>query len=317
MDVVQAIRLALDGSARALDESYSICIQVSGCFVGWAPSGCPALLIPLASDARAPGRMFEGLIVDFPPRLRFDFRGQTWEAPAAVLECIDPSLTHTFCALAADLAARLPSESAATSRDVLIGVSDWEALLRSQSRLSETEELGLWGELWFLRSLPNSDYGIKAWRGPDGFAADFFAGGLGIDCKASRARLRHDLSHDQVAADREFPMIIVSMWVGPDPAGGRTVAELVHELDAVITDRVSWELRLLKAGYRRSADGLLQTKFALLDAPRHFRDTDIPRVRTMDPGVRHLRYTVEIDAAKALSKSDWENALAQFLKGSP
>jgi hypothetical protein len=155
--------------------------------------------------------------LDFQRLVRFDLPSKAWQAPAAVLECLEEHLLQTFCVLSTDLAERLafPGRNP-TAKEVLDSLGQWEALLRGQQHLSEAGEVGLWGELRFLESLPDVDYGIRAWRGPEGFITDFFGGGVGVECKASRTRLRHHISHDQVGRGRDFPVFVVSMWVGTD-----------------------------------------------------------------------------------------------------
>src|SRR2546425_7608188 len=98
---------ALGETGSGPDDSYSIRLPIASCFLARGPSGRAALLIPITSDASAPGRVFEGVTLDFRPRVRFEVPDRTWEAPAAALECIDETLLHTFCVLSADIAAKL------------------------------------------------------------------------------------------------------------------------------------------------------------------------------------------------------------------
>jgi hypothetical protein len=297
-------------------ETYSIRLPIKESFAARSPSGKAALLMPISGDPTAPGRSFEGIALDFKPRVRFEIADRTWEGPVAVLECVDESLLQTFCVLCEDMATRIGVvEGLPTPRVVLDALWEWENLLRRHSRLSSDAELGLWGELWFLLSLPHVDAGIGAWRGPEGFAADFYTDNIGIECKVSKTRLRHFVSHDQVAAERSFSVFVLSMWVAADPAGGRSLSELVAEIDDRVTDAMTWERLLLKAGYRRSATSEYTTRYGLLEAPLVFPDLEVPRVRAADPGVRQLRYCVELDSAKAITSDEWRNLVSKFTAG--
>jgi hypothetical protein len=260
-----------------------------------------------------PGRIFEGVTLDFRRLVRFDLPSKAWQAPAAVLECLEEHLLQTFCVLSTDLAERLtfPGRNP-TAKEVLDSLGQWEALLRGQQHLSEAGEVGLWGELRFLENLPDVNYGIRAWRGPEGFITDFFGGGVGVECKASRTRLRHHISHEQVGRARDFPVFVVSMWIGTDPAEGQTLSEIIAGLDRRIVDPVLWERLLLKAGYRRSAADVYTARYVLLEAPLWFREQDMPRVRVVDPGVRQLRYVAELDEAKALETAEVNGILVTF-----
>lgn len=307
---------ALGAATAGAGDSYSIRLPLASCFAARGPSGSAALLIPIAGDVDAPGRAFEGVTLDFKSRVRFELPERGWEAAAAVVECVDEELLRTFCVLCSDMAARLARPSGtATTREVIEALWEWENLLRAQARLSDADELGLWGELAFLATLEDIEHGVRAWRGPEGFTVDFFSGGVGVEIKASKARFRHHVSHDQIAAERDFPTYVVSFWLGTDPTSGRTLPEVVEALDGRVTDVTAWERLLLKAGYRRSSANQYTAKYVILDAPACFREGDVPRVRAADPGVRQLRYVVELESDKAMLADEWRKVMSTFVSG--
>jgi hypothetical protein len=67
-----------------------------------------------------PGRVFDGLSLEFKEGVRFETPDCSWEEAAAVLECRDEGRLRAFCGLCLDLARRLgTSQPRPTARDVL------------------------------------------------------------------------------------------------------------------------------------------------------------------------------------------------------
>jgi hypothetical protein len=318
MTTPAALREALV-SAIADSERFSIRATVAGAFVARAPSSRACLLIPTrAGTGRPVGRVSGSLSVTFPPSVLFDVNARQWEAPCAVVECLDEGLLSAFCALCVDVAERLTVAGRSPSpADVAAALADWERLLRSRRRLSDTEEMGLWGELALLERMPDIDAAIRSWRGPFGETVDFLGGGIGLECKTSKLRLQHHVSLAQAQRPLgDVPVYLVSQWSGVDAQAGRTVNDLADVIGGRTTETIALERALLAAGYSRIDASLYTTRFVLLEPAHWFAELDIPRIRQIDTGIMHVRYVVQLDALRALDDADVQALERQFTRPS-
>lgn len=122
-------------------------------------------------------------------------------------------------------AGREPSNAAATA------IASWRQLLRESAVLSTEGEIGLWGELWFLRWLQSqhpSD-ALSAWTGPLGDPHDFRFADLELEVKTSTsARRTHTISSlEQLSASAGHRLALLSILIAPTSEdSGETVVDL-------------------------------------------------------------------------------------------
>jgi hypothetical protein len=244
----------------------------------------------------------------------FELRGMRFEAPAAILTCLDAALIPTFNVLAGDVARRLKANRERPTPGAVSRLcAEWEELLRRRSSLSRDEELGLWGELWLLRRAPNLDAAVAAWRGPAGAPIDFVGGGLGIECKTTLRRLEHHLSQVQVERPLgDVPSYVVSIWVDRDDIKGETINDLVQQVTSLTGYPAGFERALLEAGYSRSDATQYTLRLRPLEAPLWFEMAALPRIRAVDPGVTSVRYVATLDESRALPAEQGLSLLAQL-----
>lgn len=295
--------------------SFRLLTPVCGSFLARGPDASAALLVPLRGGALAPGRVSGSLALRYHPSVLFELDAERWEAPCASVECSDDALLPTFCVLALDLAERLTAGGTRPSgADVGQALAEWERLLRRARRLTENEELGLWGELYMLSTMGDLDAAVAAWAGPFGMPVDFFRNGVGVECKTTTQRLCHHVSRSQTAeAGRDAPVYLVSLWVASDPGRGKSVAELAASIGNRVTDPVAFERALLAAGHSPSEEASTYGRFALLERPLWFAEGAVPQVRHVDPGIRSIRYVVELDEVQAMEDREVSEALAVML----
>jgi hypothetical protein len=270
------------------------------------------LVIPLEEAApTSVGRRAAGCEVVGHHSTRFVFGGRETVGPAAALLCTDSALVDAFVVLALDVASRA-LVAGATWSNVLAAVEEWQTLLTPRERLSAEAEEGLWGELWFLSQAGDVDRALSAWRGPEGDATDFFVGGKSAEVKTSRQRRQHHVSQSQLLAPTgEHDAWLVSIWVKSDPVAPNTIPHLADAVLERSTDRGNALRRLLRAGYSPPKRADYTASFVILAEPEWYAAGDVPRVRTADRGVSHLRYRVSLDEARradaALSDSLWRH----------
>lgn len=286
-------------------DDYRIVVQVGPAFLACGRSSLVTLLVPLTAIGGAVARSGGGFTLISAPRMAFDNGGRRWEQPAAVLECTDEKLADTFLVLVTDLARRLSSEGAEiTWRKILLWVEEWQMLLAPRVALSIEEQLGLWGELWVMSRAADADQIFAAWCGPAGEPVDFFHDGAGLEVKVSRRARVHHMSQTQVDAPRgQYVSYLLSVWVGAESIRGTSLAELVEQLLARLSDPAAFLRQLARVGYSPQDRDEYTTRYVSLDAPLWFHAEDLPRVRAIDDGISNLRYLVTLDIDTCLDRA--------------
>lgn len=175
----------------------------------------------------------------------------------------DQRFTDVFSALAEDLARRVDTEIGDSDQlaKVFIGqLGRWQKFLASsQDGLTTDEQLGLWGELHFLRAHLIPYFGPKAalgWKGGEKAHQDFQFENGAVEVKTTRAkslqliRISSERQLDHSGWDALF-LHIISLEVRDD--GGETLPDLIASLrttvfnDAVVSEAL--EDGLLGYGY--------------------------------------------------------------------
>lgn len=286
-------------------------------YAGLSRGGLPALLVPLSSAPGGVARTGGGCVLRPANDVAFSFEGRKWNQAAAILECSDPSVLDAFAVLALDVAVRSsPGAGSLGWDDVAELVDEWYTLFARRRSLSLEDEMGIWGEVWFLSQASNLDRLASGWFGPEGGSSDFVIGAVCVDVKTSRSRLRHFVSQTQVERPMgELKAFLVSLWVGLDPEAGVTLPALIDRVLTRSQDPTPVLKRLLETGYSPVDRHEYQRSFLLLEEPLWFAASHIPRVRLADPGVSHLRYMVMLNSDEALNQDD-ARALSTHFHGS-
>jgi len=300
--------------AEAAGRDHNLTEEVNGSFFGTSPSGHLVMVIPTTPERAPLDRATGSIALSFQPDVRFELRKAKFEAPAAILTCLNDALVTTFRVLARDIARQTDVKTTRpTPRLVSRLFGSWEELLRRRRSLSREEEIGLWGELWFLLKAPNLDRAIAVWRGPSGEVIDFVGGGIGVECKTTMRKLEHHFSQTQLErALGDVPIYVLSLWVDRDEVSGRTLNEMVSEAAAAAGDPAPLEKVLLQAGYSREDSPLYSLKLRVLEAPLWFDQGSIPRVRAADAGVSSIRFLASLDESRALPPERGIALLAQL-----
>jgi len=288
--------LATATAAGASGHDYRIGGSLSGAYLARTRNGSAALLVPLAEPPSAAARRAGGFLLAPWESIEFAYDGRTWTQPAAVLECLDESMSGPFLVLAADIATRLRVDVAARGwQEVLAVVDEWQSLLSPRGGLGSDRESGLWGELWFLDQAHDRDRLLSAWRGPERAAADFVLGGVTAEVKVSLRRHEHHVSQTQL--DRpagDYESYVLSVWLGSDPEHGVALPELVNRLLAGVDDGAQLLRQLGRSGYAPADHALYATRYVVLEEPWWVPVSNVPRVRDADPGISQLRYVVTL-----------------------
>ncbi|MEX2670889.1 MAG: PD-(D/E)XK motif protein [Phycisphaeraceae bacterium] len=190
----------------------------------------------------------------------------------------------------------------------------WQLFLsrRRDARLSRFEQIGLWGEIWFLRShlIPTLgiDSAVHAWRGPDGANHDFEFSGKAVEVKTSsanpegRVHIANVLQLVDTGLDALYLRYIsVSIHQGAGTALPDLILRLRQKLGASSTARQQFEGKLFDAGYLDSEDDhyrrmgiavLSETTYLIADGFPRLLPSDLP------PGVGDVKYVLSLGACQ-------------------
>lgn len=228
-----------------------------------------------------------------------------------------------FRALCGDLLAAThelqPSEAVRAMRLLLGRLHQWQEVLarRRRGRLSRSEELGLFGELLFIRDALAPRTGlasaVTAWRGPYGDEQDFVIQGAVLEVKThgmtSDARIMVS-SEDQLDSS-SVRVFLCRQCVAAAPAasGGESLDGLVAELVAATAEMPATNVRL-RTGLEAAGwvkDAAYGETWVLGDRSWYDVADGFPRIVRSDlrPGVERVRYQIAVaDCAPFLCDAD-------------
>lgn len=155
-------------------------------------------------------------------------------------------------------------------------VGAWRELLQQIAVLSREEEVGLLGELWFVRRA-TARYGLQAfdgWLGPKGEAHDFTGPDFSVEVKTTTSRERIHVVSDlrQLVAPPARPLFVLSLQLQPVGGSmGRSLPDAIRAISAMLAHDSSraeaFGTCLAELGYSVAHDEYYQTRFGMRTVP--------------------------------------------------
>jgi len=236
-----------------------------------------------------------------------------WEAQQwCQLSISGPAIRDAFPVLYA-IADRMQIEGADFARATNAALEAFRELLSGIGRLSDEQEVGLFGELLvlehLLHNLPKGTV-LAGWRGTDAEEHDFDIGQVDVEVKTttSEARQHWITSASQLMPTLNRDLWLVSIQVTGAGAAGRSLGDLVSSISASLRDeplQQAFGAKLRRAGLDAGSVGHYTRKMRLRSAPAIFRvDANFP---TLTPGalatlglqdrIIQLRYLIDLSNA--------------------
>ena len=230
------------------------------------------------------------------------------------LICRDPSGFRAFDIIVDEIAEAMDGPQASAPQVVASVLAKWRRFwgLPARHLLSRAQQLGLFGEVWFLDRWMSPCVGIsesaQRWRGPLGSRHDFEWAAGSIEVKvseSSRAPLHRINGVEQLHAPESGTLFLFSLCVRVEDGGEYTLSSCVASaLEAASQDGSALdqlEAKLSEAGYRReheseydklrlriSSEGLYNV---IDDFPRIAPDTFAAGVPA---GVERMEYDINL-----------------------
>lgn len=196
----------------------------------------------------------------------------------------------------------------------------WQAFMRNRGfeGLSVSEQLGLYGELIFLRDvlLENapSEVAIHSWKGPDREAHDFQLTTGSVEVKSTRStspRKFHVSNITQLDSVQSKPLYLAFVEAEMSSAGDESLVDVVtavrNQLDLLSAAR--FDEGLVEAGYLDiHADKYQENKFSLRNIRYFHVDDKFPKVKRsgIPDGVESVKYEVALSACGDFSITSQE-----------
>lgn len=210
------------------------------------------------------------------------------------------------------IADRIQLEGQDFSRAVRDSLAALRQLFAQNARLSDEQEIGLFGELCVLGYLIDSMGGsaaVECWRGPHGEEHDFDIKGDDVEVKTTLSESRrHWIGHiGQLQPTLDRALWLVSIQLTTAAAGGTSLPTVVATARSSMADPRAvddFDRRLEAVGWRDVDNELYQRRFLLRSKPLVFKvDERFPALTTtrltaaaLDP-VRfsQVRYMIDLD----------------------
>jgi hypothetical protein len=215
-----------------------------------------------------------------------------------------PEYQELFGRLCQDLveSSRESNPQSGTSM-LLLRLNRWKRLLESgpQRGLSEFQLRGLFGELWFLKTvaipLVGSFAAIESWKGPQGAPQDFqLVEGL-VEIKTTLpGSHRVSISSAEQLEHGDAPMQLGVLIV--DPSQGISVPMLIEEIKILLrihSASMELDLRLAEVGYDSRPD-YDRSLFTVIGERYYVVDEDLPslRVSALPIGILNVKYDLDL-----------------------
>jgi hypothetical protein len=187
----------------------------------------------------------------------------------------------------------------------------WQEMLRRRADrlLSKSEQIGLIGELLFLRDVLGDRLGwseaIKCWNGPGGHEQDFVIAGSLFEVKTQvvTADRRIRISSEDQLDPVQGRILLCNQGIAPSPSSNlaaRTLNTLVSEITEAMTEAGKaapelLDIALLEAGYEERPD-YDEESWVLVDRVYYEVSGGFPRIERSDlrPGVDLVKYSIRV-----------------------
>lgn len=194
-------------------------------------------------------------------------------------------------------------------------IAAWRDLLRMPEIMSNAAQIGLFGELWFLAWLLQSQgpRGLDAWLGPRGEIHDFKLANVDVEVKATleHSRIHSISSASQLEPSKDRQLYLLSIQLQPaGQAFGLTLPHAIARIKLQLsgdTARIElFESQIATLGYDPLHHQSYQVTYRMRSAPTIIAiDSEFPRMTPRDvitaigeskaTRIKSLQYRLSVD----------------------
>lgn len=196
------------------------------------------------------------------------------------------------------------------SRELINRFEKWKSLFEQAGSqgLNSSEQIGLYGELIFLRKLlqksANLNSVILSWTGPDKMVRDFQLGSWGVEVKSTigtNPLKLHISSEGQLDTSSLEFLFLVHFSLASGQRSGETLNHIIDSISEILSGDLTifnrFKTKLLYAGYFEKHRDMYDNQGYFIRGEDYFRiQRDFPRIEEKDlrKGVHEVKYSVTI-----------------------
>jgi hypothetical protein len=228
------------------------------------------------------------------------------------LACLDQAVAPTFAAVAADITEETVGADPDDRRSrVVSALSEWRWFWAVDStRMSSSDVIGLFGELWFLlRWAGVSAESINAWDASDGARHDFQWPERSVEVKVTSqsGAVVHTVQHLEQLADAESgDLFLYSLRIGRDTLAANSLNGLVDAIvNALSTDPVTRSAllsKLARRGYTPAVRDPYAVHYRVIEESLYRVTSGFPRLTNasflggLPTGITNVSYQLDMNA---------------------
>ncbi|MBW4081271.1 PD-(D/E)XK motif protein [Paenibacillus sp. S150] len=270
---------------------------------------------------------WKGIAIDFS-----GFENAGMEGSYVRIEQNEESADEVYFAVADDLCACLQGiKRNHLRKELSIALERWSRFfsLRDNIKLSQEEQLGLFGELWMVRSMIQNDVGIQAidyWKGPYRNVFDFSLQKMGIEIKttASKRPYKVFINNEVQLSDRLAggTLILGFIAVQPNDATGEALRDVAKEIEEYVkhngTVHSLFQDKIFGCGLGKPYIDSYMTRYIVKEHAFFKVEEGFPRIlsENLQNGLGDVSYSLEIGACSDYKMGDhqfWQ-IVQQFVK---
>lgn len=227
-----------------------------------------------------------------------------------------------FSILGEDLIERIAAitNEAELIKALLLRLEKWRLLFEKagQQGLSDQSQRALYGELFFLRkflqNVPDPDYCINSWKGPEKAVQDFQFADWAVEVKTTQGK-NHQKIH--ISSERQLDtslipkIFLVHYSLEVRSNYGETLNDLIDDLLTILSEYPAasntFRLQLLEAGYFEIHRQLYaETGYSIRQDNIYAITDDFPKITEagIPPGVGDVRYSLILSTPDTWSLSE-------------
>lgn len=265
------------------------------------------------------GKHGEPFSVDFPSWQGMGFEIITLDVPTEKSKHIrifleDESCRDIFATVCADLVIGLDSCLTNVERrnELSLFLETWSRFFErnGNSGLSQERQRGLYGELWWIRSMIEKgiakSVAINSWKGCERGYHDFDVMGHVVEVKTTMTKEPRmvRISNERQLDDRglvDLHLYVLTLIRAEN--GGETLPEMVHSLKQKLSGLTAakLEISLREAGYLDIHKSEYKSCYSAQQEELFQVMQGFPRIITLPPGTGDLGYSVVLSACTAFS----------------
>jgi hypothetical protein len=164
--------------------------------------------------------------------------------------------------------------------------------------ISDSEIVGLWGELFLIHISNNPTGLINCWRTNSSDRFDFSDQNSRIEVKTTRGLRQHTFSYEQVSPHNDLTIVIASLVLVEDQ-NGFSASDLLQQIEKRVTSQqakrklTSNTLRIIQGDLRSNQHLKFDMEIAGINL-RYFTSNSIPQPLLPPLGVSEVKFTSDL-----------------------